>query len=184
MIQTRVAEGQKHEIETCLLNGWKHVNGKPRFYWGGIGRSNIEKIYNADFDATKFLLTDKSLFTKYDAIDQDGNNREIKKYFVLDASKWTLYSEPVFCIKTKGILAKAIKLLGNGDINVANTKYNKFLDDVIINLGQDIITKMTSTNIGIQFIDGFIPQDKIEYRWKVNTGWKGFNRISIEFRVK
>jgi len=185
MGQTRVQSGKKNELDICASNGWINVDVKPKLDWSGIGRSNIDKIYNAGFDPSKFIPTDKSTFNKYDAITKDGKGVEIKKYTKSKVKNWTMYSEPVFTIKTRSILAKAVRLFGNGDITVANKKYNDFLNGMVANVGQEIIDKMTSTSIGIQLEDGFIPQDNIEYRWKVNeTAWGGFNRLCIEFRVK
>jgi len=75
-------------------------------------------------------------------------------------------------------------LFGKGNLSLAQTNYNKFVSDMFNYVGQDILDNITRSNIGIQLEDGFIPQSNLEYRWRIKKGWKGFNRLSIEFRIK
>ena len=64
---------------------------------------------------------------------------------------------------------------------------NKFVDDFYTKR-KDIINKVLdniSKNIlGTRLVDEFIPQNNIEYRVEVVKGWGGYNRITIQFRVK
>ena len=65
--------------------------------------------------------------------------------------------------------------------------YNKFVDDFFVKR-KDIINKVleniTKNTLGIRVIDGFIPQHKIEYKAEVLNGWGGYNRITIQFKLK
>jgi hypothetical protein len=51
-------------------------------------------------------------------------------------------------------------------------------------VGEDILNKISQSNTGVQLEDCFVEQTNLEYRWIVRTGWKGFNRLIIEFRIK
>lgn len=69
-------------------------------------------------------------------------------------------------------------------MNKAIENYNQFVDGIVKNIGQDILDKITQSNIGIQLEDGFVPQPNLEYRWRIRKGWANFDRLSIEFRIK
>jgi hypothetical protein len=97
---------------------------------------------------------------------------------------WTLYSEPIFKVASQDAVNKVVDIFGYGDYELAIINYNKFIDGVRLNVGQDILDNISKSNIGIQLVDGFIPQSKLEYRWIIKKGWMGFDRLSIEFRIK
>lgn len=184
MRQSRNKTGVDFEKMICEIKGWSHTPVSPKIIWSGIGRTNFDKIASIDFDASKFLPTSESTFEKYDAITDKGEKVELKKYKISKVKKWTAYSEPIFKVASKSMVEHVTNLFGKGDLALAQTNYNKFVADMFNYVGQDILDKITCSNIGIQLEDGFIPQSSLEYRWKIKKGWKGFNRLSIEFRIK
>ena len=183
MGQTRNKTGVDFEKMICETNGWTHSPASPRLIWTGVGRTNFDKIASIGFDASKFKVTPESNFEKYDAITSDGEKVELKKYKISKARDWTAYSEPIFKIASKGIVELVTNIFGGGDLNLARTNYNKFVSDMSNHIGQDVLDNITRSNIGIQLEDGFIPQSNLEYRWRIKKSWKGFNRLSIEFRI-
>lgn len=184
MGQSRNKTGVLFEHTICQANGWTRVSKSPKISWSGVGRNNFERIVSVNFDATKFVPTSKSTFEKYDAITEKGERVEIKKYKSVDLKNWKVYSEPIFKIADRKNVALVTKLFGQGSLEKAIEKYNLFVFDITKTVGQDIIDRITESNIGIQLEDGFIPHSKIEYRWSIKKGWSGFDRLSIEFRIK
>jgi len=184
MGQARNKTGIKFEHTICEVNGWERVSKSPKISWSGIGRTNFDKIASIDFNVELFKPTDNSVYDKYDAITDKNEKVEIKKYKSSNLTDWVLYSEPIFKVASIEGVSKVTKLFGNGDLNAGIEKYNNFVDGIVKNIGQDILTKITQSNIGIQFEDGFIPQSNLEYRWQIRKGWMGYNRLSIEFRIK
>ena len=184
MGQSRNKTGVDFEKMICETKGWLHTPKSPRIVWTGVGRSNFDKIASVNFDITKFYPTDESILEKYDAITDKGDKVELKKYKSTKVKDWVSYSEPIFKIAGRGALDTVTTLFGNGDVTVARDKYNTFVDDISKTVGVTILDGITKSNIGIQLEDGFIPQSELEYRWKIKKGWKGFNRLSIEFRIK
>lgn len=185
MGQSRNKTGVNFEKTVCESKGWTHKSASPRICWTGTGRSNWNKIKAVDFDPKKFLPNiEKSKFDKYDAITTNGDKVEIKKYPSSKLNDWTMYSEPIFKVATRSALDIVTKLFGKGDYEVSVEKYNEFVKGIVSNVGVDILESITKSNIGIQLEDKFIPQDELEYRWNVRSGWKGYHRLSIEFRIK
>jgi hypothetical protein len=185
MGQSRSKTGVDFEKTICESKGWTHKSASPRINWSGKGRSNWNKIKQAEFKPENFIPnTEKSKFDKYDAITENGEKVEIKKYPSSKLNNWTMYSEPVFKVATRSALGTVTKLFGNGDFNLSVEKYNEFVQGIVPNVGQDILDSITKSNIGIQLEDKFVPQEELEYRWNVRSGWKGYYRLSIEFRIK
>ena len=183
--QSRSKTGVDFEKTICESKGWSHKSVSPRINWTGKGRSNWGKIKQAEFKPENFTLNiEKSKFDKYDAITENGEKVEIKKYPSSKLNNWTMYSEPIFKVATKSGMNTVIKIFGGGDFDKSVEVYNNFVDGIIPNVGLDILEWITKSNIGIQLEDKFVPQDELEYRWKVRKGWKGYNRLSIEFRIK
>jgi|TARA_R110000868_G_scaffold327150_1_gene588189 hypothetical protein len=185
MGQSRSKTGVDFEKKICEAKGWTHKSASPRINWTGTGRSNWNKIVQAGFDPTNFIPNmDKSVFDKYDAITEKGEKVEIKKYNSTKLSSWTMFSEPVFKVATRSALKTVTNKFGEGDFDSSVEVYNTFVDGIIPHVGDEILNNITRSNIGVQCEDRFIPQSELEYRWKVKSGWKGYNRLSIEFRVK
>ena len=184
MGQRRNKTGIDFEYSICESLGWQRSAKSPRIKWSGEGRSNFKKIQSVNFDPTKFYPIEGSIFHKYDAITPNGDGVEIKKYNMEQLKNWTLYSEPIFKVASENAVNKVVGIFGDGDYELAVNKYNKFIDGVRLNVGQDILDNISNSNIGIELEDGFISQSNLEYRWVIVKGWMGFNRLSIEFRIK
>ena len=184
MGQSRNKTGVEFENSICESKGWQRVSKSPKIKWTGKGRSNFEKIASVNFNPDNFLPLPNSIFDKYDAITENGERVELKKYKISKLKDWTLYSEPIFKVASREDVSKVTRIFGQGSLEKAIEVYNQFVSGIVGNIGQDILDKITQSNIGIQLEDGFIPQSKLEYRWIVRKGWANFDRLSIEFRVK
>jgi hypothetical protein len=184
MGQSRNKTGVNFEKYICDINGWEHSPCSPKIIWTGSGKSNFEKIYSLNFDVSKFKPTDQSILKKWDAIIDGKDYIEIKKYKLKKIETWKLYSEPIIKIANKATLKNVVNLFGDGNIDMAKTKYNKFVNELYEDIDYSIIETITSSNIGVQLEDIFIPHDELEYSWSVKKGWMGFDRLSIEFRIK
>jgi len=185
MGQKRNKTGVDFEKQICESNGLIHKSASPRIKWLGTGRTNFNKIASVNFNPSNFLPDlDKSRFDKYDAVDNDGNKYEIKKYDKSHIKDWTLLSEPIFKVSDRSSMSRVINLFGNGDYEVSKEVYNDFISGMIEIVGEDLINKITSTFNGIYLIDDFVSTSDLEFRWKINSGWKGYNRLSIEFKIK
>jgi hypothetical protein len=179
MVQARVKAGKLAE-QSLIRDGWISNPIKPTFKWGGTGRNNIQKIKNCNYDPKIFsILTDSSL-KKYDIYNPTTNKyREIKGYNINQLNKWVLYSEPYFKVSTRS----QAKLITQ---DVYNDFLHRFTDHANnIGLIKHIEEQMVSSNEGIQFKDGFIPQYLIEFRTIISyTEWLGYNRLQIQFKIK
>lgn len=185
MGQSRNKTGVDFEKSVCQSNGWTHKSASPRIHWSGNGNSNWNKIKAINFIPENFVPNmEKSNFEKYDAITKDGDKVEIKKYPSSKLTSWTMYSEPVFKVATRSAVSTVTKIFGDGNYESSVEKYNQFIEGIVPNVGQDILDSITKSSIGIQLEDKFIPQNELEYRWSVRKGWMGYNRLSIEFRIK
>jgi hypothetical protein len=147
--------------------------------WSGKGRNVFNKIESVGYDVTKFNLSEDSIISKSDFVfhSDDTMTFEAKKYYMSTFNKWTMYSEPFFKVST-------IKFLDLVDVD----KYNKFVDDFMVHR-QDIIERvlneMSQSNLGIRCIDGFISQDKLEFKViKKESAWRGYHRITIMVKMK
>lgn len=185
MGQSRSKTGIDFEKKICEYNGWIHKSASPRINWSGNGRTNWDKIVQTEFNPAKFIPNiERSIFEKYDAINENGEKVEIKKYNSSKITNWVLFSEPIFKVATRSALKTVINKFGKGDFDTSIKVYNTFVEGIIPNVGDEILDNITRSNIGIQCEDRFVPQSELEYRWKVKVGWKGYNRLSIEFRIK
>ena len=177
MQQPRARAGIDFEL-SLQSDLWIKNEQKPKMVWDVVGKTVFNKMKNVDYDVTKFNLSDKSILTKYDFTFHNNKNLafEVKKYKKSKVTKWTLYSEPFFKVSTR-----------EGAEQIDTETYNKFVDDFYTKR-KDIINKVLdniSKNIlGIRLVDEFIPQNNIGYRVEVVKGWGGYNRITIQFRVK
>jgi hypothetical protein len=90
-----------------------------------------------------------------------------------------LYSEHYFKVAIRSNLNK-----------IGLEEYNKFVAEFYELNSKNgtfdtIIKKMTENSVGIVTLDGFIPIENIEFRTIViKSTWKGYHRITIQFRVK
>ena len=90
-----------------------------------------------------------------------------------------MYSEPYFKVASWSDVDKIDK-----------DTYNKFVQDFWdYNQTTDLFDKvqkgLNEQSEGVQFIDGFISKDDLEFRTViVKTAWMGYYRITIEFRLK
>jgi hypothetical protein len=184
MGQSRNKTGIDFEKIVCEANGWFHTPKSPKIVWSGVGRTNFDKIASVNFDVNKFIPTEDSILEKYDAINDKGEKIEIKKYHSSKLKQWKLYSEPIFKVSNRSTLPVVNTIFGNGDSVLAVKNYNDFVDKIRTTIGDDILNKISQSNIGVELEDCFIEQSNLEYRWIVRTGWKGFNRLIIEFRIK
>jgi hypothetical protein len=184
MGQSRNKSGVQFEKVICEEKGWKHASKSPKIKWEGVGRTNFDKIASVGFDVTKFTPTNESILEKYDAITDKGDKVEIKKYHSSKLKSWVLYSEPIFKVSNRSTLPIVNRIFGNGDSVLAVKNYNDFVEKIKDTVGEDILNKISQSNTGVQLEDCFVEQTNLEYRWIVRTGWKGFNRLIIEFRIK
>lgn len=179
MRQKRVKSGELFE-NTFKGTDWSIVRVSPRIYWSGKGRDNLQKIRSLNFKVEDFYPLEKSTWSKYDLLNTvDGRKREAKKYKIEKLTNWTLYSEPYFKVASRRQLPK-----------ITTDEYNSFLNEFYTYNEQkgffdDVINKMVGSCEGIQFEDGFIPMDKIEFRTILSRHeWAGYNRIQIQFKLK
>jgi hypothetical protein len=186
----RATKGLLFEKEICKKKGWARVSKSPKMKYLIDGRTNFHRIYNTGFDPSKLLIDyDKSVLVKYDAVDKNNNGIEIKSSQSSN-KKWTLYSEPFFCVKGRRDAEKLIDLYGDGNLQKANDVYNKFVSefhDVLKETKQTdkIINNITESNIGIRFKDKFVHNDNIEFKFDIlKNKYKGFDRLTILYRVK
>ncbi len=176
-MQKRSKTGTDFENQLCV-DGWTRKPVSPRFKWTGKGRSVFDKMKYCGYNPNEFNLYDSSKFCKYDIIHENGEKREAKDYYINELKKWTLYSEPYFKVAVKNHLKRI-------DVDT----YNKFVDDfheynVGTGLYDYVVENMIESISGIQVKDGFIPKDKLEFRTVVVDGWRGYNRITIQFKIK
>lgn len=178
-VQKRVSSGKIFE-QSLIRDGWIVKYKSPRLKWIGKGKSTIQKMKNCGFRPELLKLDESSNMCKYDIINSEtGKVREVKKYLKDDLTTWTLYSEPYFKIATRG---------QQNQIGVE--EYNKFTTefyDYNLKLGffDKVVENMTSCSEGIVVEDGFIPSEELEFRTVlVKNNWGGYNRITVQFRIK
>ena len=176
-MQKRSISGGEFE-KTLETNQWIKRETKPKMKWVGKGRNVFDKMMNAGYDVTKFNLSEDSVISKSDFVfhTDDTMRFEAKKYYMSKFNDWIMYSEPFFKVSTRDML----------DV-VDRDKYNKFVDDFMVHR-QDILDRVlndiTNSNLGIRCIDGFISQDKLEFKIEKRDGWEGYNRITIVAKLK
>ena len=176
-MQKRSKTGTDFENQLCA-DGWTRKSVSPRFKWTGKGRSIFDKMKYCGYNPNEFNLYDSSKFCKYDIIHENGEKREAKNYYMKRFKRWVLYSEPYFKVAREKDATRI-------DVDT----YNKFVNDFYeYNVGTGlydyVVENMTECITGIQVKDGFIPKDKLEFRTVVVDGWEGYNRITIQVRIK
>jgi len=189
-VQRRAISGFKFEMDICENKGWKLESKSPSLYWEGNGKSWIDKLISVDFNVEDFRVNlKKSNFKKWDATDQLGNKYEIKKYDVEKIQgKYVLYSEPI--IKIAPSRSKWKKGNKQYDVFPSPDKYNQFINNLMDSNwwkrdATKILNKIVNSSKGIQFDNNvFINKNDIEFCWKLNRGWNGYNRLSIVFLLK
>jgi hypothetical protein len=177
-MQKRAITGNEFE-KTLQTDQWIKREVKPKMKWSGKGRNVFNKIESVGYDVTKFNLSEESVISKSDFVfhSDDSMTFEAKKYLMSKFKNWVMYSEPFFKVST-------VKHLDLVDVD----KYNKFVDDFMTHR-QDIIERvlneMSQSNLGIRCIDGFISQDKLEFKAvKEKSAWMGYHRITIMVKMK
>jgi hypothetical protein len=176
-MQTRAITGVEFEKE-LETEFWVRKESKPKLIWEVDGKNNFDKIKNVNYDVTKFNLSDKSVINKWDFVStiDDRVTFEVKRYKLSKFNKWVMYSEPFFKVADRQT-AKVVD----------RDKYNRFVYD-FFEKRKDIINKVLNEigngNSGIRCLDGFIPQDKLEYRAEILKGWDGFKRITVMCKLK
>jgi hypothetical protein len=148
----------------------------PRTYWNGKKGQVLVKLKNTNYCVDDFNF-DGGSFLKYDVVGINGELIEIKKYEKTQLNKWTMYSEPLFKVATRR----------NSEI-IDVEKYNNFINDfynkhIVSGFFSNLICEMTQID-GILTVDGIIPINHFEFRVVVVKGWKGFNRITTQFKLK
>lgn len=188
-MQLRALSGSLFEKEICEKLGYQSKPTSPQIKWSGRGRCNFDKVKSIDFNPTLFRPLSNSSYKKWDVITDTGKKIEVKKYRIDQLDNWVLYSEPIIKVASRGVAEKLTRIYGEGDLELARQKYNTFLKELFSQLQSEgileqIQSNMTSTNEGIQFIDGFLTHDKLEFRWDLREGWNGFDRIYLEFKFR
>lgn len=166
---------------------------RPRLVWAGKGKNNIDKLCSLDKCPKKFKpILSESKFVKCDAIDEEGNLYEIKKYSVKQLSKFRLYSEPILKVAP----SKSDWGVGNPfyDSFKGSVEYNLFIESLMKTNWWEkyngiILDSITNSNRGIYCKDGFVPHTHLEFKWVLNKGeyspiFDGYYRLCIVFRVK
>ena len=187
--QIRSLSGSIFEKEICKTMGFTSKPTSPQIKWSGQGRCNFSKIKNYGFNPLLFRPLQTSSYNKWDVLTKEGQKIEVKKYHLNQIDNWILYSEPIIKVAARVVESKLTKIFGNGDVHLAKQKYNSFLEELFNQLQSEgileqIKNNITSTNGGIQFIDGFLTHDQLEFRWDLRSGWNGFDRVYLEFRKK
>lgn len=177
----------------CRIHGLSRHMKRPRLYWSGEGKSNIDKLCSLDKCPKKFKpILSESKFVKCDAIDEEGNLYEIKKYSLNQLKKFRLYSEPI--IKVSPSRHKWGKGHPYYDNFTNAEEYNKFIDNLMKTdwwkrYSNIIMDSITHSNRGIYCKDGFLPHNELEFKWVINKGeygpiFDGYYRLCIVFKVK
>jgi hypothetical protein len=177
-MQKRAITGNEFE-KTLQTDQWIKREVRPSMKWSGKGRNIFQKIESVGYDVTKFNLREDSVISKSDFVfhTNDLMRFEAKKYLMSKFKNWVMYSEPFFKVSN-------VNQLDLVDVD----KYNKFVDDFMM-YRQDIIERvlneMSRSNLGIRCIDGFISQDKLEFKAiKEERAWMGYHRITIKAKMK
>jgi hypothetical protein len=178
-MQTRAKIGVEFEKE-CEIDGWVRKSKSPKPKWIGNGKNNFEKIINCGYNPSEFKLDEKSDLIKYDIYHPDlGTYREVKRYSKNNLNSWTLYSEPYFKVAQKSDIPK-----------IGKDEYNKFVDNFYehyknTGLFERVQRNMNNVCEGVLCLDGFIPKEELEFRTIVQKNeWKGYYRITIQFKLK
>ena len=185
MRQKRSLTGTKFENEICKSLGWTHKPKSPKIKWNGKGKSNLDKMAYCFYNNTPLnILYTKSNFDKYDAIDNNNNKIEIKKYDSKKCFNWKLYSEPLIKIASNKNICKVTELFGNGNEKLGRSNYNEMIESTYQEFKDILLKEITKSIQGIQFKDKFITKENLEFRIIIKEkSWKGYNRVTIQFRI-
>ena len=170
----------------------RHTN-RPRIFWSGEGKNNIDKLCSLNKCPKKFKpILELSKFIKSDAMDEEGNLYEIKKLTINQLKKYRLYSEPILKVSPK----KDNWGEGNPffDSFESSDEYNTFIENLMNTnwwkkYNGIILDSITNSNRGIYCKDGFVPHTHLEFKWVLNKGeyshiFDGYYRLSIVFKLK
>ena len=170
----------------------RHTN-RPRLFWSGEGKNNIDKLCSLDKCPKKFKpILGLSKFIKSDAMDDEGNLYEIKKLTINQLNKFRLYSEPILKVAPN----KSDWGVGNPffDSFESSDEYNTFIESLMNTnwwkkYNSIILDSITHSNRGIYCKDGFVPLTQLEFKWVLNKGeyspiFDGYYRLSIVFKIK
>ncbi len=176
-MQTRAITGIDFE-KGLVTDQWINKEIRPRMVWDVKGKNVFEKLSNVNYNPMLFNLSDRSVLSKSDFVFHcdDTMRFEVKKYPMSKFKSWILYSEPFFKVSS-------VKETQVVDIN----KYNKFTEEFYEkrkDILDTVLTGITTSNLGIRCIDGFIPQEKLDFKVVNRKGWAGYNRISIMCKMK
>ena len=176
-MQLRAITGKLFE-NSLIKDGWIVKSKSPKLSWSGNGQNNFIKMKSINYQVNCFLLNENNDLSKYDIYHPKTNEfREVKKYTINKVKNWTLYSEPYFKVATKS-QQKQI------DVKTYNKFVEEFYDyNIKTGLIDTIQNGITSFSKGITLQDGFIPNERIEFRTVVVDGWSGYKRITIQFKV-
>jgi len=193
MVQKRVKAGKEFEEYIYRVHGLSRHMKRPRLCWSGEGRNNMDKLSSLDKNVNKFKpILSESKFIKSDAIDEDGNLYEIKKYSKKQLKKYLIYSEPIIKV------APSRSKWGVGDPFYDTFKgaaeYNSFIENLLKTKWWNrysgiILDSITHSNRGIYCKCGFIPHSQLTFRWVINKGeygpiFDGYHRLCIIFKLK
>lgn len=177
----------------CRIHGLSRHMKRPRLYWSGEGKNNIDKLCSLDKCPKKFKpILEFSKFIKCDAIDEDGNLYEIKKLSLNQLKKYRLYSEPILKVSpTKDKWKEGNPFFDSFE---SSEEYNRFISSLMETSWWErynsiILDSITHSNRGIYCKDGFVSHTQLEFKWVINKGeyspiFDGYHRLCIVFKVK
>lgn len=169
------------EFEKSIPKSFVRKPVSPKMVWEGKGRNNMKKIIQSNFNEKTFKLNfAESKLGKYDCIKKNTNEKfEIKNYYKSQLKQWTLYSEPYFKMSSKNNLSLIDKKVYNDFVKrffKYNTK-NGFFDRVV--------KSMISETNGVYLKDCILNMNDFEFKTIiVHNQWKGYDRITIMFKLK
>ncbi len=172
--------------------GLSRYTKRPRLFWSGEGKSNIDKLCSLDKCPKKFKpILGLSQFVKSDAMDEEGNLYEIKRLSIKQLKNYRLYSEPILKVAPR----KDKWGEGNPFFDSFNTadEYNTFIESLMETswwkkFNNIILDSITHSNRGIYCKDGFIPHTQLDFKWVLNKGeyspiFDGYYRLCIVFKI-
>jgi hypothetical protein len=184
---------KEFEDHICRVYGLSRHMKRPRLQWTGKGKNNMDKLCSLDKCPKKFKpILSQSKFIKSDAMDEEGNLYEIRKYSEKQLKTYRLYSEPIIKVAPSRNKWKG----GNPFFDAFKDKeeYNSFIENITTTkwwkrYSNIILDSITHSNRGIYCKDGFIPQSKLTFKWVINKGefgniFDGYNRLCIVFKLK
>ena len=188
-----MGDNKSFEDYICDIHNLDRYMKRPRICWSGKGKSNIDKLCSLNKCPKKFKpILSESKFVKCDAIDDEGNLYEIKKYNIKQLKKYRLYSEPIIKVSPRrSRWGKGHPFYDNFN---GSDEYNTFICSLMETdwwgrYSKVIMDSITHSNSGIICKDGFIPHNQLEFKWVVNKGdyssiFDGYYRLCIVFKVK